>query len=93
MDVAALTPKHVGVRELKDKLSSYLDAVKQGQEIIVTDHGKPVARLVPLGDTDDRLAELIAKGDARAPINPNRSLRPLIKAKGNLSDFVLEQRR
>jgi prevent-host-death family protein len=92
MDVAALTPKYVGVRELKNKLSSYLEAVKEGQEIIVTDHGKPVARLVQMGDTGDRLAELIARGEATAPTR-KRSLRPPIKAKGNLTDFLLEQRR
>jgi len=38
----------VGVRELKDRLSHYLRAVRQGQVVEVTVRGKPVARLVPV---------------------------------------------
>ncbi len=37
----------VAISELKAKLSSYLDKVKAGQEVVVTDRGRPVARLVP----------------------------------------------
>lgn len=37
---------YVGVRDLKAKLSEYLDKAKHGDEIIVTDHGKPIARLI-----------------------------------------------
>lgn len=37
---------YVGVRDLKAKLSEYLIIAKQGNEIIVTDHGKPIARLI-----------------------------------------------
>lgn len=37
--------KFVGVRELKDKLSSYIRAAQAGERVIVTDHGKPVAEL------------------------------------------------
>ena len=38
----------VGVRELKAKLSEHLDRVKGGASLTVTEHGKPVARLVPI---------------------------------------------
>jgi prevent-host-death family protein len=38
---------NVGVRELRDNLSRHLAAVRGGAEVTVTDHGKPVARLVP----------------------------------------------
>lgn len=37
----------VGVRELKSKLSEYLARTAAGEEIIVTDRGRPVARLTP----------------------------------------------
>jgi len=37
----------VGIRELKSRLSEYLRAVKAGQTIIITEHGKPVGRIVP----------------------------------------------
>ena len=38
----------VGIAELKARLSEYLARVQDGEEIVVTDHGRPVARLVPL---------------------------------------------
>ncbi len=40
----------VGVRELKQRLSSYLDAVEAGAEILVTDRGRPKARIIPVSD-------------------------------------------
>ena len=38
-----------GVAELKARLSEYLQRVKAGEEVLVTDRGKPGARLVPVG--------------------------------------------
>ncbi len=40
--------KTAGVAELKAHLSRYLDEVKAGGELVVTDRGLPVARIVPL---------------------------------------------
>jgi prevent-host-death family protein len=40
--------KTAGVSELKARLSEYLDQVKAGMEVLITDRGKPVARLVPI---------------------------------------------
>lgn len=37
----------VGVRELKDHLSNYLRQVKEGKIIEITEHGKPVGRIIP----------------------------------------------
>lgn len=37
--------KAVGVRELKDRLSSYLRMVRNGEEILITDRGEVVAEL------------------------------------------------
>lgn len=39
--------KEVGAFEAKNKLSALLDEVERGAEVIITRHGKPVARLVP----------------------------------------------
>jgi prevent-host-death family protein len=39
---------HVAVRELKDRLSELLRRAEAGEEIVVTSHGRPVARLVPV---------------------------------------------
>ena len=40
-------PARVGVRELRQHLSIYLDRVKAGETLVVTEHGEPVARLAP----------------------------------------------
>jgi prevent-host-death family protein len=84
----------VGVRELKNNLSRFLERVKNGDEVIVTDRGEPVARLTSLDPPSERLAELIASGLVRPPTNPVRHPHPPpIKAKGSVSDLVAEQRR
>lgn len=64
--------KTVGIRVLKDQLSSYVRAiVEEGEEVLITDRGRAVARLVPL--------------DARAPA-PNGSMR-IRRAVKDLSDL------
>ncbi|MEO6830489.1 MAG: type II toxin-antitoxin system prevent-host-death family antitoxin [Acidobacteriaceae bacterium] len=52
----------VGAFEAKNTLGTLLDAVEQGEEIIITRHGKPVAKLVPnTEEIDRRQAHLVAK--------------------------------
>ena len=41
------------VSELKDSLSEYLAKVKAGEELLVTDRGQPVARIVPVVRTGE----------------------------------------
>ena len=82
------------MRDLKNNLSRYLDRVREGEEVIVTDRGRPVARLSALDAATDRLAELIAAGVVRPAKRPTRS-RPArrISSEGSVSDLVAEQRR
>jgi prevent-host-death family protein len=42
--------KYVGVYEAKTRLPKLLDEVERGESITITRHGRPVARLVPLGE-------------------------------------------
>ncbi len=54
--------------DLKARLSEYLRAVQAGAEVVVTDRGRPVARLVPVwnGGSDPELArDLASSGLAR----------------------------
>jgi len=44
--------KTTAVSELKAHLSEYLNQVKAGNEVLITDRGKPVARLVPASRSD-----------------------------------------
>jgi prevent-host-death family protein len=46
--------KTAGVAALKARLSRYLDAVKGGQEVVITERGRAVAKLVPLGGMERR---------------------------------------
>jgi prevent-host-death family protein len=82
-----------GIRELRDHLSRYLEIVRDGQEVTVTDHGTAVARLVPV-DQPRALDRLIAEGLA-TPAQVRKRTRPAghgINSKGTVSDLVADQR-
>lgn len=82
-----------GVRELRDHLSRYLEAVKNGHEVTVTDHGKAVARLVPL-DRERALDRLITEGLVSPPARAKQPrVRPRIATRATVSDLVADQRR
>jgi prevent-host-death family protein len=57
----------IGVRELNQQTSQILDRVRRGETLIVTDHGEPIARLVPIGHTASVLDNLIEAGKAIPP--------------------------
>ena len=62
---------NVSIRELKDGLSGFLRQVAKGKRIVVTDHGRPVAELVPLDISRltprERLEELTVAGEVSRP--------------------------
>lgn len=83
----------VGIRELRAGLSRYVNQVKAGKEITVTDHGKPVARLVPV-DCERKIDRLIREGVVRPARKPKGPRPEPVKVPGlSLSEIVLEQRR
>lgn len=82
----------VGVRELRHNLSRYLDRVREGEELVVTDRGHAIARMLPVG-TERALDRLIAEGVVTPPRQPKRPAGKPIKAKGTVSDLVADQRR
>jgi prevent-host-death family protein len=47
--------QEIGAFEAKNTLGSLLDRVERGEEIVITRHGKPVARLVASGTGVDRV--------------------------------------
>ncbi len=57
---------NIGIRELKAKLSEYVSMAEQGRDIVVTDRGRPVARLLPYSETSS-LERGIAEGWIEAP--------------------------
>ena len=75
--------KNAGVAELKARLSGFLRHVKGGHEVLITDHGLPIAKIVPLeasGRRDERrlrlaragLLQLASKPLARSLLLPPR---------------------
>lgn len=79
----------VGVRELRDGLSRYLARVRDGgEEIVVTDHGRPIAYIVPR-PRSDRLGELVAQGRAKAPKRRTRSLPEPVPYGGTVEDLAV----
>ncbi len=58
----------VGVRGLRQNLSRYLDRVKAGEDLVVTEHGREIARLVPVAS--DAYAELASEFGATVPTQP-----------------------
>jgi len=60
--------KTIGVRELRQHASRYLEEVAAGESIEITDRGHPVARLVPI--TGDPWEDLISSGDVVKAARP-----------------------
>jgi prevent-host-death family protein len=74
--------KQVGVRELRQNLSRYLERVKRGERLEVTERGRPVAILEPMPPTQGVLDRLIASGRAQPP---SRDLLEIIPPTGATS--------
>jgi prevent-host-death family protein len=61
------------IAELKARLSEFIARARGGDEVLITDRGRPVARIVPLAGSDaltGRQAELVRAGLAREPTGP-----------------------
>jgi len=69
-------PARVGVRELRQNLSIYLDRVKAGETLEVTEHGQAVARLSPRVSRTSILDQMIADGRATAATVDHRTIQP-----------------
>ena len=86
---------HIGMRELRSTLSTFLRRAQLGERVVVTIDGQPVAQLGPLsGDVDGvSLADLVARGAVVAPRRrgdwvPND---PLLLTAGARVDRALNQ--
>lgn len=89
----------VGVKELKDRLTHYLRRTKQGEEVIVTERGKPTALLQPIKTADQaasieaRLSRLAALGIITLPTRRTRQQPKPLKISGPpVSQAILDDR-
>ena len=88
--------RRVGIRELRSRLSDYLGEVRAGTTIVVTDHGRQVARIVPQVDSSERtLAALRSAGTIMWSGRRLKNTKPSVRVRGagSVSDLVIENRR
>ena len=88
----------VGIRDAKIHLSRYLKLVQKGEEVIITDHGKPVGKIVRVAPKDlslqDRIARLMAQGVLESRTGePMRSLPPPLPIPSNAAQRLLQEDR
>ena len=87
----------VGVRALKDRLSEYLRRVGEGERIVVTDRGQPLATLTPIEETDETrwgwglVRQRVASWSGGKPRGSAKA--PVLKGRKTTSEMVLEDRR
>jgi prevent-host-death family protein len=65
-----------GIRQARQHLSALIDEVRKGREVVIEERGRPVARLVPVGQS------------SRVPLSSHRRIRSSIR--GGASNDVLE---
>jgi prevent-host-death family protein len=84
--------ERVGIRDLKQHASSVIRRVSSGEEIEVTDRGRPVARIVPIPQGDE-YERLIADGEVSPGSGRWREYEPLPPLPGkSLSQTLAELR-
>lgn len=83
----------VGIKELKARLSSYVDKVRHGEEVVITEHGKDVALVIPISRERKAVKSLLESGRAKWSGGKPAGVEGIrIKGKA-LSKTVLEERR
>ena len=84
-----------GIRDLKAHLSSYLREVEEGRTVVITKHGKPIGRIVPVTEsTEAQLETLRQAGLIRWNRQKLQPLAPVAQAQGErtVAELLLEDR-
>ena len=82
--------RYVKIADLKNRLSEHLRAVEKGDEVIVTDRNRPMARIVPLPPNEARV-HISPPSASFAPIRDRR--RSPVKWQVGSLELLLEERR
>ncbi len=84
----------IGIRDLRNGLSRYLELVKAGEEITVTEHGRPIATISAASERSP-IDDLIARGLVLPPQQPKTAHLDWtpIEIPGGISDVLEDQRR
>jgi len=92
--------RYESISLVKNNLSAIIREVQQGETIVITDRGRPVARLEPMGDLDPndaRLKALVDDGLISLPRKPADASvldlpMPSVVAGPSAVDYLLEER-
>ncbi|CAN0305834.1 unnamed protein product [Phaeothamnion confervicola] len=86
--------KQASIAQAKAQLSALIAHVKTGEEVLLTDRGRPVARIVPLQEMDDGVyARLVGLGVIVPPDHTEIYPGPqVIQRTGSLVDALLQER-
>jgi prevent-host-death family protein len=90
-----MSERRVGIRELKAKLSECVREVKDGATILVTEHGRGVARLIPEGNSlEERLETLKKTGTVLWSGRRLGRAKPGVRPRGKrtVADILVENR-
>lgn len=84
----------VSVSALRSELRRWIDTARKGEEVIVTEHAVPVARLSAVDSTPtlERLVDEGVIGPPARATRPRASGRRRVRAKGSVSDYVSRHR-
>jgi prevent-host-death family protein len=85
--------KSVNIEELRAHLSAHIQLVRGGEEVLVCDRGKPVAKVVPcrLARQSEQEQRLVAKGLLTLPVNKRPASVSWPELPGNVRDEVMRQ--
>ena len=60
----------IGIREAKANLSRFLKSVQEGNEVVLTDHGRPVGKIVPIPTAELPLSVRLQRLEEQGVVSP-----------------------
>ncbi|KPK46160.1 MAG: prevent-host-death protein [Nitrospira bacterium SM23_35] len=82
----------VGIKDLKARLSSYIDRVSKGDQVIITEHGREVAVITRISPERKAIRSLVDSGKSHWSGGKPRVLEGITLKGQPLSETILEER-
>ena len=90
-----LVKSSFAIHEAKARFSELVRVVKSGRELVITERGRPVARLVGVAEEArlrDRLRDLQSQGIIGAfPTSPDAVVAPVVRRRGAVARFLADR--
>jgi prevent-host-death family protein len=82
-----------GISELKAKLSSYIEKVRSGEQVVITDHNEEVAMIISISKERRAITALVKRNKVQWSGNKPRGMEGIVLKGKPLSETVLEERK